>query len=259
MSRRDDAVDLALAVARTSYDSEIQYPAATLAYYGFVALLPLLVILLAVVGDPLAGRLRSAALRFLAPEAARLVSAALADSSGRFGATAFAVAVLAWSAANVAAGVRTVLDRVEGRTDRSHWRRLGDAAAVLGSLGVGLVAVVVASSGFALLPGRSAVAGGFAVLFAALALAFLPLYYVPSSAATSLASALPGALTAALGWTVLVAAIRFYAENAAAYAIYGVLSGIILVLTGLYAAAVLLLAGVVVNATLAGEAVGSCR
>lgn len=258
MSRRDDAVDAVLAVVRTSYETEIQHPAATLAYYGFVSLIPLLVILLAVVGDPIAGRVRSATLRFLPAEAQRLVTQALADSSGRLGATLFAIAVLAWSAANIAAGFLTVIDRVEGPSERSLSGRLRGATGVLGSLGVGIAAVVVASAGFALSPRASAVmAGGFLVLFVSLTVAFLPLYYLPSSAVTSLTAGLPGALVAAFGWTVLIAAIRFYAENAATYAVYGVLSGIILVLTSLYVAAALLMIGVVVNATLSGEATSS--
>jgi membrane protein len=66
-------------------------------------------------------------------------------------------------------------------------------------------------------------------------------------------AALPGAVTAAAGWTTLHAAVQFYAGNATQYAIYGVLSGVIIILTSLYLAAVVLMVGVVVNATLAGE------
>jgi membrane protein len=44
-----------------------------------------------------------------------------------------------------------------------------------------------------------------------------------------------------------------YVVNAAQYAIYGVLSGIILMLTSIYLAAVVLMVGLVVNAVLAAE------
>jgi len=252
MSLRDGAVETAVAVARTAYDHEVQYPAAALAYYAFVSLLPLLVILLAVVREPVAEQVRDAALRFLTPDAQQLVTEALADSSGRVGATLFALVVLVWSAANITTGLRTAVERIEGRNSPSFHGRLRDAAAILGSLGLGTASVVLASGLFALSPAASPLAvGGLVVLLGALTVAFLPLYYVPSRVVTSLATALPGAFTAAVGWVVLLAAIRFYVGNAATYAIYGVLSGILLVLTSLYLAAVVLIVGFVVNATLA--------
>lgn len=64
---------------------------------------------------------------------------------------------------------------------------------------------------------------------------------------TSLTEALPGALTAAVGWTVLLTAIRFYAGNAPQYALYGVLSGIIIILTSFYLGAIILMIGAIVN------------
>ena len=254
MSRRDDAVETTLAVARTAYDHEIQYPAAAIAYYAFVALLPLLVILLAVVAEPIAERVRVAAFRFLTPEAQRLVSEALTDSSGKVGATLFAIVVLAWSGANITVGFQTIVERVEGLSERPLSAQLRDAVGILASLGLAMGSVVLASAFVALLPSVSwAVVGGFVVLLVTLTVAFLPLYYVPSRAVTSLWAAVPGALTAAFGWTVLLTAIQFYVENTANYALYGVLSGIILVLTSLYIAAVVLMVGVVVNVTLADE------
>jgi membrane protein len=92
------------------------------------------------------------------------------------------------------------------------------------------------------------------VLFGVLVLAFLPLYYLPSELVTSPSEALPGALTAGAGWTLLITGIQYYAANAAQYALYGILSGVILILTSLYLAALVLMLGVVVNATRNGAA-----
>lgn len=251
MLRQSNTAETALTIAESSYDHKIQYPAAALAYYGFVSLLPLLVILLAVIGEPIIGPVRDATFHFLTPEAQQAVSRGLADATGKVGATLFAVVVLVWSAVNVTAGFETMVDRVEDPSNKSLPDQLRDAVSILGSFGLGVGSVVTASVLFVLLPGAShIVAGGLVFLFVALTIAFLPLYYVPTSEIPSLASALPGTLTVAFGWTILLAAVRFYVANAATYAIYGVLSGIILILTSFYIAAVVLMLGFVVNATL---------
>ncbi|MFC5969753.1 YihY/virulence factor BrkB family protein [Halomarina salina] len=250
MFRQYDTAETALTIAESSYDQKIQYPAAALAYYGFVSLLPLLVLLVAVIGEPVTEPVRGGVFHFLTPQAQQAVSSGLDDASGKAGATLFAVVVLVWSAANVTAGFETMVGRVEGSSDDSLAARVRNAVSVLGSLGLGVASVVAATALFALLPGASHVfAGGLVVLFVALTLVFLPLYYVPTTEIPSLAAALPGTLTVAFGWTGLLAVVRYYVTHAATYAIYGVLSGIILVLTSLYVAAVVLMLGFVVNAT----------
>jgi membrane protein len=252
---RYDTAETISTIVASSYDCRIQYPAAALAYYGFVSLLPLLVVLLVVIGSPITDPVRSATFRFLTPEAQQAVSRGLADATGKLGATLFAIVVLVWSALNVVAGFETVIGRVEDPSGESLVGHLRDAVSILGSLGLGIGSVVVASALFALLPGAShVVAGGLVFLFVALTVVFLPLYYVPTNEIPTLTSALPGTLTVAVGWTVLLAAVRFYVANAATYAVYGVLSGILLVLTSLYVAAVVLMLGFVVNATLADGA-----
>jgi membrane protein len=65
--------------------------------------------------------------------------------------------------------------------------------------------------------------------------------------------ALPGAVVASFGWAALQTGIQFYATHAGRYAIYGTLSGVIILLTSLYIAAALLLIGIVVNAKVAAR------
>jgi membrane protein len=258
MLRRNAVTETALTVARSAYDAKIQYPAASLAYYAFVSLLPLLMLLLAVVGDPVIEPVRAATFRFLTPEAKQLVSRAVANSAGKFSATVFAACVLVWSVANVTTGVETVVARVEASSAESAPPRLRDAVSTVVSVGLGFGVLVAASRLFVLVPRPLLhVALGFGFLVVALAVVFLPLYYVPTSEISSLAAALPGSLTVAFGWTVLTAAVRYYVANAAAYAVYGVLSGILLVLTSFYVAAALLMLGFVVNATLVDGAAGT--
>jgi len=68
MFRRDAVVETALTIAQSAYEYKIQHPAAMLAYYAFVSLLPLLVLLLAVVGEPIIEPVRTTTFRFLTPK-----------------------------------------------------------------------------------------------------------------------------------------------------------------------------------------------
>ena len=250
MSRWEGATTAA-DIVRTSVERDIQYPAAALAYYSFVSLLPLLVILLAVLGERAAREVRTTTLEYLTPAAQELVVEALTDSQGQVGATLFAVVVLGWSGANITAGFQTVVEDVEGEIDRSLAAHLRDGAAVLGSLTLGIVSILAVSALSVLLPDAPfALTGGLVALPVALTVSFLPLYYLPARDIETVRTAAPGAVTSAVGWTVMLAGIRFYAENAGTYAIFGVLSGLLLILTSLYAAAYLLVVGHVVNATL---------
>lgn len=250
MSRPGEAVRVAWTVVRRAHDLDVEYPAASLAYYGFISLFPLLVLAIAVLSPSVASQIRQSTPPFLTPGARQLVYEAMADGPGRTGATVLAALVLVWSGVNVTLGFRSVVERAEGSVGESPLEWVRDAICVLGSLCLAIVTTVLTSvlvSLFALGEGVETV--GLA-LFAALTVVFLPLYYVPSTRVTSLRAALPGAVTAAAGWTVLLGVAHVYAVNAAQYAIYGVISGIIIVLTSLYAAALVLLVGVVLNATL---------
>ncbi|QLG49707.1 YhjD/YihY/BrkB family envelope integrity protein [Natrinema halophilum] len=127
---------------------------------------------------------------------------------------------------------------------------------VLGSIGLAIIAIVGTSALFSLpLVGRFAGFVGFAVLFLASTVVFLPLYYVPLRSVTTPSAALPKALVTAFGWPLVHTGplLHYYTANASRYAIYGVLSGFSIILTSLYLAAVLLMVGIAVNATLEDE------
>lgn len=253
MSRLAGALGSVVTLARVSTRHDIRYPAAAIAYYTFVSLLPLVVLVLAVLGSPVATQIRAATPRVLTTEAQQLMYEALTTATGRAGAALLAVVVLAWSAANVSTGFLTFVERVEGTGDRSLREQFRAAASVLASVLLSIGALIAVGALFPLIPApRGAGHVGFLVLPVALTVAFLPLYYFPSRVITSFRAALPGAVGAALGWTLLLAVIQLYATNATRYAIYGVLSGIIIILTALYVAATILMLGVVVNAMAAG-------
>ena len=257
MGRLAGGVAHLVSIARTVHEEELRYPAAALAYYGFVSFVPLLLLVVALLGERLAVELSQAVPRFLTPSVRGLVRRSLSTASGRTGAGVLAVLVLLWSGVNVVDNVRAVVERIEGSIESSirHWLR--DAAVILAAFGLAMLAVVATSTVLGL-PATGPLFGlaGFLVLWVVLAVAFVPLYYVPSGVATSPGGALPGALVASFGWAALHTGIQFYATHAGRYAVYGALSGVILLLTSLYIAAALLLTGIVVNAKVAVETEG---
>lgn len=252
MPSRDDVVEFAVTVFEQTAEHDVKYPAAAFAYYGFVAFLPLLVLAVALLDQAAILRLQNSLPQLLTPEAQRLVYESLAVASGRTAATLFAIGVFAWSGANMTVAFQTVVERVEGNEARTRGAEVRAAAGIFASL-----CLAVGSVGFTegFVAARATVPFvdllGPVVLFVTLTAAFLPLYFVSSHVVTDPRSVLPGAITAAFGWTSLVTGVSFYASNAGQYALYGILSGVILIFTSLYVAAGALMLGVVVNATVA--------
>jgi membrane protein len=253
MGRLTHALGVAKTVVRVAYEQQIKYPAAALAYYAFVSFVPWLLLVFALVGEDVAIEIYKLTPRFLTPDTQQLIYQAMTAASGRIGAAALAIGVLAWSGANIAVDFLTVVERIENGSSHPIRTQFRATIVVLGSLSLAIIAILVTSALVGLLPTGPIIGfAGFLALVAVLTLVFLPLYYVPSDLLASPQRAVPGAITAAVGWALMRAGVHFYAVNAGRYAIYGVLSGVILILTGLYLAAGLLMLGVVVNAVLVG-------
>ncbi|SFK64590.1 membrane protein [Halogranum rubrum] len=241
-----------LSLFRTSFrvalKQKIRYPAAALAYYAFVSFAPLLVLTFAAVGRPLAVEFSRVAPSFLTPPVRKLVTQSITTANGRTGAGVLAVLVLGWCGANAVGDIRTVIEQIEGTAQNRLRDLVRDSVVILGSIGLALLAVATTSILFALPPAGPLVElASFFGLWVTLAVVFVPLYYVPSRVVATPRAALPGALTASFGWTVLNTALHFYSTHAGQYAIYGVLSGIVILLTSFYLAASLLLTGIIVN------------
>lgn len=252
MARLARWVDVGKTVARVAYESDTRYLATSVAYYAFVSFIPLLVLALALLGRQLATDIAELPTRFVTPGLRELIDESLRTASGRTWAVALSVGVLAWGGSNIAVDFLTGVERIETAEGRPLTVQFRDAAVVLGTVVLAILSVL----GQSLFLGVASVGPlgtllGYGALFTVLAVIFLPLYYVPSREVRSPVAALPGALTTALGWTAIHAILQFYAANASQYAIYGVLSGIVLVLTSTYVAAIVLLTGVIVNATVA--------
>lgn len=248
MRRVGDAVAFSRAVAVTAYRKEIRYPAAALAYYAFVSFVPLLLLVVAVLGEQLTEQLARISPTFLTPEVSELIDRSLQTATQRLVTTFLSIPVLLWSGVSVVGDTRAVISRVEGGNRAGVRIWLHDAVGILGSLGLAILAITTTTVLFAYTTtGVFAFVGAFVSLWLLLVIAFVPIYTLPSSVVTSPRESLPGAATTALCWTAIHTTIQFYAINAGQFSIYGVLSGVIIILTSLYLAAVTLLNGFIVN------------
>jgi YihY family inner membrane protein len=258
---RYDTIDRVRPVASGVYtvfkNEEVSFLAAAIAYYGFVSVIPLLLLTLSVAtaigGQELADAVLGLVDELLTADALAAVNDVLSSSSGRNGATVVSLTTLTWSGLRVFRGLDRAFSRVYGTENvGSFVSGLRDAAVTLVGGGVGVGGAVVAGSVVSGVSGSLAALLGPLVLPATLVVAFLPMYLVLPDTPITLGEALPGAVTAALGWTALATVFGIYASLAGSFALYGVLGAALMLVTWLYFAALAVLVGAVLNAVLGG-------
>lgn len=243
-------------------DKEITFLAASLAYYAFVSLIPLLMLLIVLISvtgaDGLTEQVRAVAGGPLSPSGQQLIVNAITNQTGAGSASVFAIVTLIWSAIKVFRGLDVAFSRVYGRpsppgiVDQLR-NALITLVAVIG--GIGLTVVIgglIALTGIKGTLAEFGVSGAFGTVLSisSLTLVLFPLYYVLPSGNVTGKEALPGAVFAAIGWTVLQTGFRIYAAMVGTYEAYGVIGGVLLLITLLYFGGLVLLLGVVLNAIL---------
>lgn len=249
-------------VADLAIDRQVTFLAAAIAYYAFVSLVPALLLLVvvatAVFGETIAAELAAATGEFLTPAGEEAVVAAVSSAGGRTGASLLGLGVLLWSTLKVFRGLDTAfVSLYGGDATPGLLRQVVDAASVVVGVGVG-IGVMVAVGAFVAAADAVPLVEAASVLAlpAFLAVVFLPMYYLLPQPAVGVREALPGAVFAAVCWTLLQAGFQVYAASAAQYQVYGVIGGILLLVTWLYLAAVVVVLGGVVNVVLGGRGTG---
>ncbi|MFW6435151.1 MAG: YihY/virulence factor BrkB family protein [Halovenus sp.] len=238
---------------------QLPFLAAAIAYYAFLSVVPLLIVGLTVAtvvaGDAIAAQLLAAVDDFLTPEAASILEDTLVDGSGRGGVTVAGLLVLLWSGLRVFRGLDVAFSTVYGSAiPKSLPTQLRDALLVLAGIGLAIAATVLISAVITLLPIPLAGVGGPVGLLVVLTAVFYPLYYVFPATTVSPREAVPGAIFASIGWTVLGTVFGIYAASAGSFELYGVLGGVLLLLVWFYFGGLILLVGAAINVVL-GERV----
>ena len=246
-------VSLVRGVIAVTREREVSFVAASVAYYAFVSLLPTLALAFVaasvVGGEAMTDTVAGVAGEFLTREA---VSEALADAPGQGGLTVVGVALLLWGTTKIFRALSTAFAMIYGVDERPGFvGQIANSLLVIVAVGVGLVLMLVVG-GVVASSGVPAVARVVSFLFlpALLTVGFLPMYYQFPPVETTVREALPGAVFAGVGWTVLQALFQVYVGLVGSSPVYGAIGAVLLLVTWLYFASQTLIVGVVVNVVL---------
>ncbi|PSP80077.1 YihY/virulence factor BrkB family protein [Halobacteriales archaeon QS_1_68_20] len=242
-------------------EKNVPFMAGSIAYYAFVSLLPLLLLLLFVAAlldqGGVAQRVIDSVTSF-APAAGELLEGAVEGAQSGTSVSVIGAVVLLWGALKIFRGLDTAFNEIYGtEVEETFLDQIRDGLVVIASLGIALAATIAAGVMVAVFPlGPLSRFAPVVILLLGLALAFFPMFYVFPDAEVSPKGVLPGVLFAAVGWVILQNLFQVYVRYAGQAQTYGVLGGVLLLVTWLYLGGLVLLIGAVVNAVVEGYAGG---
>jgi membrane protein len=256
--QRHPVVGFPLAVRQKYAEDQGGYLSASVTYYAFFSIFPLLLVLVTLLGYALEGD----------PDLQRRVlDSALADFpvigpqlqnnvhslQGSAPALAVGIAVAVWAGTGVALALENALDHIWGVPIRRRVNPLlarGRALIWIAALGgVTLVATVLASASALATYGPAVRAVALIASFGINVVAFLAVFRVLTSHSPSWREVLPGALVAAFAWEILQLVGGYIIDRQLSHAssTYGVFALVIGMLSWLYLAAMVTLLAAEVN------------
>lgn len=256
------AIRILRAVIDGIRSDQVTFIAASLAYYAFVSLIPLLllaiVVMSVVLGPESSHNVSTQVTSSVGKQAGELVEDALIRPSGNGGAAIASILVLLWSGLKLFRGLDVAFSTIyEDASRPGLLAQLRNGLITLLGVGAGigvtiLVGMILTHPEISLSVAGVNIIKTIAPLaqITGLTLTFMPLYYVLPGKPIKLREAVPGAVVAAIGWTTLQTGFSIYATQAGKYAAYGAIGGVLLIVTFLYFGGLILLVGVVLNATL---------
>jgi membrane protein len=233
--------------------------AASLAYFTFISLVPLLLLLVVAVsvlgGDALATRAVIRATKTLAAENADLLREIVFNAANRQQVTLIGVAVLLWGALLTFRALDTTFAGIYGtHGERSFRNTVVDVVLVFIVIVIAAVAMVVAGVVLSVFVQTQLWQTlGPLVLFSVLSVVFFPLFYILPETDVGFVEVVPGTVFSAAAWTVLQALFGYYASVSGITQFYGAASAVLLILVWLYVGGFVLLVGAAVNAVLSGR------
>ncbi|MFC6953240.1 YihY/virulence factor BrkB family protein [Halorubellus litoreus] len=229
--------------------ADVPFVAAAVAYYWLGSLVPVLALGFVVVQLTYGPVLADATLAYLdgalTATGRSVLRRALVDSSGATGLGVAGAVGLVWGWTRLYGALEAAFERVYETTGNDGFA----ARAVAGAIVVPAISVgmVLAASG--LLTGSDDVAWQI-LHVVAVALALFPVFVTLPPTRPRLRAAMVGAATTAVAWSTLRIAFETYATYGSYSPAYGVIGGVILVVTFLYLGALALLVAVALTATL---------
>jgi YihY family inner membrane protein len=256
LSRLRSAAETAKRVASVASQQEVTFLAAAVAYYAFVSLVPATVLALVVAttfgGEQLATAVLESTSQFFTESGQQVLLTALTADEGRGGATVVGLVFLLWGTLKVFRALDTAFGNIYGTERRDTFLdQLVDSLVVVVGIGLTMTVMFLMAGLLAVLQlGLVVELLGVLALPILLTAAFIPIFYRFPDTDVTVREVLPGALVAAVGWTAMQAVFQLYA-NVASQSAYGVVGGVILLVTWLYIAGAVIILGAVVNVVLA--------
>jgi membrane protein len=260
VSRTDEVVAVLADIIALVRRERIVLTAASIAYFAFISLVPLLLLVVVAVtalgGDALATRAITRATRTLVPENADLLREIVFGAADGGGATILSAAVLLWGALLTFRALDTAFGGIYGtHGERSVLGTVFDIVLVFVVVVVAVVAMVVGGVVLSVFVETQLWKTlGPVVVFGVFVVVFVPLYYILPDIDSGVLEVLPGTVFAAVAWTVLQSLYGYYASISTLPQLYGAASAVLLILVWLYVGGFVLLVGAALNATLADRA-----
>lgn len=236
--------------------AHVPFLAGSIAYAAFVSLLPLLVLVVllasAVGGEEFATAVIDLTETYLSPTGQTVIAETLERATARTGLSILSLAVLVWATLRLFRGLDLAFSLLYGTADDADFvGQVVDGIVVLSAMALAISGTVLASVLIALAPNLP-YAGVLdkLLLVGFLTVTLLPIFYVFPDRPLTVGDVLPGTVVTAVGWTALQAGFTFYVGLSSTAEIYGVVGGIILLVTWLYFGALAMLVGATVNVVL---------
>ncbi|MGM0604829.1 MAG: YihY/virulence factor BrkB family protein [Halobacteriota archaeon] len=233
---------------------QIQFLAASIAYYAFAVLIPLLlfafIAISAIGGQEFAFRVIAVTQGYLTPTSQELLRDSILQTEGRTGVIFGASLVFVWSVFRLLRSLDIAISMVyETELSPPVLTQISTAAMLFFALVIAASGAIGISVTFAVIPGIpliGLVSAG--AVFVALVFVFWSIYYLLPAVDHTVVDALPGAIVAAFCWMLVNTLFGIYAAAAGQYQVYGLLGGVLLLFVWFYVSGTILVFGAVINA-----------
>lgn len=267
-SRVTRAVSFGRALFELYRDRDIPFMAGSIAYAAFVSLIPAIVLLFIaasiVGGQALQEYVLSFTGQYLTLTSQGVLRESIVHATEQVEFSILALVALLWAVLKVFRTLDVAFSKLyhEGSTSGIFTQVANGLIVIAGmtaaSLAMFVVGAVIALASAPINVGLPPIGRGvellsITMLLVGLTVAFIPVYYVFPSVEVTIREIIPGAVFAAVGWTVLQGLFQLYVSMASTSRLYGAIGAVIIVITWLYFGAVIVLLGAATNVVLAGR------
>ena len=243
-------------------ENELGFLAASFAYYTFVSILPLLLLIFQIVstiaGEELARTvLHQVALTgILTPDGQELVRNALIYPAAHSEASLLSIGLLFWSGLKIFRSLVFAFSQIyDAPFEGSPINTIRNGGIVIVALGISVVIQLTVSLPVAFFQAQLPLFGSIGLLEQFIFLCFMlfPLYYLLPPIPHRVRNSIPGTVLTASGWIVLEFGFGIYTQFFTTVSVFGVFGTFIVFILWLYLIGLLILLGACLNVVLSSD------